>query len=59
MIFAYVIMLDHSHVLTDNGREMKDVLRYLNGISAKRIIDHLKDNGYQSSPCSVGLEVYI
>ncbi|MFM9903704.1 MAG: hypothetical protein ACKVQJ_03925 [Pyrinomonadaceae bacterium] len=26
MIFAYVIMPDHSHVITDNAREMKDVL---------------------------------
>jgi REP element-mobilizing transposase RayT len=49
MIFSYVIMPDHSHVLTDNAREMKDVLRYLNGISAKRIIDYLKDNGFDSS----------
>ncbi len=28
---------------------MKDVLRFLNGISAKRIIDHLKESGYESS----------
>ena len=49
MIFAYVIMPDHTHVLTDNAREMKDVLRYLNGISAKRLINHLKENGYESS----------
>jgi len=49
MIFAYVIMLDHTHVITDNAREMKDILRYLNGISAKRLIDHLKENGYESS----------
>jgi REP element-mobilizing transposase RayT len=47
MIFAYVIMLDHTHVLTDNAREMRDVLRYINGISAKRIIDHLKENGHE------------
>ncbi len=49
MIFAYVIMLEHTHVLTDNAREMKDVLRYLNGISAKRLINYLKENGYESS----------
>jgi putative transposase len=49
MIFAYVIMTDHTHVLSDNAREMKDVLRFLNGISAKRIIDHLKENDYESS----------
>ena len=49
LIFAYVIMFDHTHVLTDNAREMNEVLRYLNGISAKRVIDHLKENGYESS----------
>ncbi|MEP6849211.1 MAG: hypothetical protein ABI999_10175 [Acidobacteriota bacterium] len=42
-------MPDHTHVLTDNAREIKDVLRYLNGISAKRIIDYLKANGHESS----------
>jgi len=49
MIFAYVIMLEHTHVLTDNAREMKDVLRYLNGVSAKRLINYLKENDYESS----------
>jgi putative transposase len=48
-IFAYVIMPDHTHVLTDNGRDIKDALRYINGISAKRVIDHLKANGHESS----------
>jgi REP element-mobilizing transposase RayT len=32
MIFAYVIMPDHTHVLTDNARAINEVLRYLNGI---------------------------
>ncbi|MBX7061968.1 MAG: transposase [Pyrinomonadaceae bacterium] len=49
MVFAFVIMADHTHVLTDNAREIKDVLRYLNGISAKRLIDHLKEKGYEDS----------
>ena len=49
MIFAYVIMLDHTHLLTDSARAMKDVLRFMNGISAKRIIDHLKTNDHESS----------
>ncbi len=49
MIFAYVIMPDHSHLVTDNARDMKDVLRFMNGVSAKRVIDHLKENGYESS----------
>jgi REP element-mobilizing transposase RayT len=49
MIFAYVIMPDHTHVLTDNSREIADVLRFLNGISAKRVIDYLKAKGFESS----------
>jgi len=49
LIFAYVIMPDHTHILTDNARDMKDVLRFINGISAKRVIDHLKNNGFESS----------
>lgn len=49
LIFAYVIMPDHTHLLTDNARSMADVLRFMNGISAKRVIDYLKAGGYESS----------
>lgn len=48
-IFAYVIMPDHSHLLTDGAKPISEVLRYLNGISARRVIDHLKANGHQAS----------
>jgi REP element-mobilizing transposase RayT len=48
-IFAYVIMPDHYHVITSGERKAADVLRYLNGISARRIIDHLKENNFKSS----------
>ena len=44
-IFAYVIMPDHNHIITDNAREPSETLRFLNGISAKRILDHLKSIG--------------
>ncbi len=49
LIFAYVIMPDHTHLLTDNARAMKDVLRFMNGVSAKRVIDYLKAGSYESS----------
>ena len=49
MIFAYIIMPDHTHIVTDSSREMKDALRFLNGISAKRVIDYLKEKGFESS----------
>ena len=44
LLLAYVIMPDHYHIIAGGKREPSDVLRYLNGISAKRIIDHLKVN---------------
>jgi len=56
MIFAYVIMPDHSHVITDSTRSIADTLRFLNGISAKRIIDFLKDNGHESSLAKLRIE---
>jgi REP element-mobilizing transposase RayT len=47
-IFAYVIMPDHDHLITDGTRPPSDTLRFLNGISAKRILDHLKVNAVSS-----------
>lgn len=49
LIFAYVVMHDHSHIVTDGNRDISDVLRFTNGISAKRILDHLKQNGFEAS----------
>ena len=48
LIFAYVIMLDHYHIITDGKRKPSDTIRYLNGICAKRILDHLKENSVAS-----------
>jgi REP element-mobilizing transposase RayT len=41
-------MPDHNHIITDCHREPSDTLRFLNGISAKRILDHLKANASES-----------
>ena len=49
LIFAYVIMPDHLHLITDGAKEISEVLRYTNGITAKRVIDYLKENNYTSS----------
>ncbi len=49
MIFAYVIMPDHTHYLTDCARRIGEVLRFLNGISARRVINYLKDNNFDDS----------
>src|SRR5687767_14780626 len=35
LIFAYVIMADHIHLLTDNAKSTSDTLRFTNGITAK------------------------
>ena len=56
LIFAYVIMLDHLHIITDGKRKVSDTLRYLNGISARRLIDHLKENGPEESLQKLQLE---
>jgi REP element-mobilizing transposase RayT len=49
LIFAYVIMLDHLHLITDEPKSSADVLRYVKGITARRVIDYLKENNYKSS----------
>jgi putative transposase len=49
LIFAYVIMPDHLHLVTDNSKKPEQILRYVNGIVARRVIDFLKENGYTSS----------
>ena len=37
LIFAYVIMLDHIHLLTDSKQKSKDIHRFVNGIIGRRI----------------------
>ncbi len=49
LIFAYVIMLDHVHMITDCHKAISEVLRFTNGISAKRVLDYLKENQFESS----------
>jgi REP element-mobilizing transposase RayT len=50
LLFAYVIMPDHMHLLTDNPRSNpSEVLRYIKGTIAHRVIEHLKEKNYESS----------
>ena len=42
-------MPDHLQLITDGARQISDVLRYTNGITAKRVIDYLKENNFTSS----------
>jgi putative transposase len=48
-ILAFVIMPDHVHLLVYAAKEMDEVLRLLNGVSARRIIQYLTANDYESS----------
>ena len=49
LLFAYVIMLDHMHLLTSRPSTTSNVLRVLKGITARRLIDYLKGNGHSTS----------
>jgi putative transposase len=48
-LYAYVIMPDHLHAITDNVQKPSKVLRYINGIISRRVIDHLKEHGHNTS----------
>ncbi len=49
IILAYVLMPDHVHLLVYSDRDMSEVLRLLNGVSARRVIQYLKEGGFESS----------
>jgi putative transposase len=49
LLFAYVIMWDHMHLLTSRPSTTSNVLRVLKGITARRLIDYLKANNHFSS----------
>jgi putative transposase len=49
LIFAYVIMSDHMHLLTSSPKTSADVLRCVKGITGRRVIDYLKERKYESS----------
>ena len=48
-IFAYVIMPDHLHLITSCHLKVPETLRFVNGITAHRIITYLKQSGYDIS----------
>ena len=57
LIFAYVIMPDHIHLVTDSARSTSDTLRFTNGVTAKRVIDYLKENDLE--PCLAKLRIEV
>jgi len=48
-IYAYVIMPDHLHAITDCYRKSSETLRYINGIISRRVIDYLKEHAHNAS----------
>jgi REP element-mobilizing transposase RayT len=49
LILAYVIMPDHLHVISDGEKKAAVVLRFMNGLISRRIIDFLIQEGHSSS----------
>jgi len=48
-IFAYTIMDDHFHLITEGALKPSETLRFVNGISSHRVISFLKENNYTTS----------
>lgn len=42
-------MPDHFHIITDSKLKPSEILRYLNGVTARRVIDYLKENNFTLS----------
>ncbi len=49
LLFAYVIMPDHFHVLTDSPRKPSTVLQFIKGIVSRRVLGYLKEMKYEAS----------
>src|SRR4030095_16661141 len=49
LLFAYVIMPDHLHLLTDRPRETSKVLQFTKGIVSRRVLGYLKEKKYEAS----------
>ena len=48
-LYAYVIMPDHLHVITDSTLSPSRTLQFINGIVSRRVIDYLKLHNYETS----------
>jgi putative transposase len=46
LLFAYVVMLDHLHLLTNRPSTNSDRLRVSKGLTAHRLIEYLKENNH-------------
>src|SRR6266702_2040461 len=48
-LYAYVIMQDHLHVITDSKLSASRTLQFINGITGRRVIDYLKQQNHEAS----------
>ena len=48
-LYAYVIMPDHLHLITDSELSPGKTLQFINGITGHRIIEYLKEHHHTSS----------
>lgn len=58
MILAYVIMPEHLHIISDGEKKSSVVLRFVNGLVSRRIIDFLKSEGHSESQEKLRHESY-
>jgi putative transposase len=58
-LYAYVIMPDHLHVITDSILPPSKTLQFINGITGRRIIDYLKEQRYESSLAKLRHEIRL
>jgi len=49
LLFSYVLMRDHLHLLTDGPREPSVVLQFIKGIVSRRVLGYLKEMKYETS----------
>ena len=49
LLFAYVIMPDHLHLITDSPRKPSTVLQFIKGIVSRRVLGYLKEMNYETS----------
>jgi REP-associated tyrosine transposase len=47
--YAYAVMPDHLHIITDSTLSPGKTLQFITGITGHRIIEYLKENKYTSS----------
>jgi REP element-mobilizing transposase RayT len=48
-LYAYTIMQDHLHLISDSACSSAETLRFINGLVGRRVIDYLKEHNHMSS----------